>query len=293
MLICRLALTVPADVEKRIRDKSGAWLKQQYADIDNNPENPAVGETSKYSPAEWAEVSASSKAYREAQAKSQIKELLGKWPKEKAQKSRSERERAKKKDVLRDMRKRSDNERKQKDIINKTERAAKALNAKITNDLTKKERANKPSRSVQDELDEKDTAKKNETRYKEAKEKYKILDAEQKAAEAAEIKREKAELEERKVKQAKLEADAKKTGVTLAESLESQRRQMLDVLAKDAYIASLKDSNGHTKSSNEERNIAVSLEERAQNTRKQIQMPAMKPGALAEVGEAASAAGRL
>jgi len=258
---------IPVNLAKEIRDKSAAWLKQQDEDIDANPENPAL-KPGYYTPAQWATVSKSSKAYRESQAKAQVKELLGKWPKENLNKMRATRERAKKEELKKDMYARSDKERNEKKVVTETERAAKALEKQQTDEVTAKERANKPSQAEQDKLDEEDTKKKHEERVKEAEEKYKVSDAEQKAAEEKELAREKEVFKERAAKQKKLEDDAKAGGVTLGQAMEDRRHDLLDILAKDAYIASMQDSNGHQKASAAEKNVAVALEERAQRPSK-------------------------
>ena len=177
----------------------------------------------------------------------------------------------------------SASERKEKTDVTSDERKVKALIAEKDKEATTQERANKPNEAQvkKDEL-----VKLNQETVdheKEAEEKYKISDAAQKDAWDAERQREKDAYKERVDKQEALENEAK-PGESLAAVKARKQRDFLDTLAKDAYVASLGDSRGDAKSADEEKNVAVQLEENAQAA----VLPQMKPGAFAATGESPS-----
>merc|ERR1712100_446193 len=99
----------------------------------------------------------------------------------------------------------------------------------------------------------------------------------------AETKRLKDKKAERVEKQKALEAEAE-PGQDLAEVMAQKQHDVMDILAKDAYVASLGDSQGHSRSSKQEKNVALKLEEDAQSANSWV--PQLKPGALAATGEA-------
>lgn len=258
------AKAVPADVKKKIEAAGAKWLASSLKDIE---ENPAKAPTAK-----WKEIESKSRENRKKVAKSFVKERLAKWPVKQLQKARDKREREKKQKILDDVKARSTSERQVKVRVTAVERAAKVLDQKKTDELTSKERAQKPKEKDQKALDKAARAKV----VKEAKEKYKEYDVIEKAAQKKELEREKASLKERTVKQEALEKAASAKNETLAESMGQRQRSYLDILAKDAYTASLNARSGLSKKA--ERSVAVRLEERAQV------LPDVKPAALAATG---------
>ena len=281
---------IPAAVIKQYQDEGASELKNEISDIDSNPQNPSntalrdrASHVTDYTPDQWKEVRSKSIAYRTAQIKTDVAERISKYPKKEMTDKRTVRERAKKTNIVKDMQARTASERKEKTDVTSDERKVKALIAEKDKEATTQERANKPNEAQvkKDEL-----VKLNQETVdheKEAEEKYKISDAAQKDAWDAERQREKDAYKERVDKQEALENEAK-PGESLAAVMARKQRDFLDTLAKDAYVASLGDSRGDAKSADEEKNVAVQLEENAQAA----VLPQMKPGAFAATGESPS-----
>jgi len=261
--------TIPSDVLANITKESEEWLIEQEKDID---ENPAANNTT---PEKWHEIAEKSKVAYAKAAEQRIKERGRKWQKEVQTKQANTQERAKKMSLLKDMEARSADERVQKDNITKIERAAKELTRVDNQERTSKERVQKPSEAQQKTIDE---TKYNAT-VKEGEEKYKQYDIVQEVAEKAEEKRIADEKKERAVKHEQLEKEAN-PGQSLAETMGDEEHLFMDVLAKDAMLASLRDGKNNDRASKEEQRVAVVLEERAQ----EAQLPHLKPAAMAETG---------
>jgi len=267
------APAVPASVIKNITTKAETWLKENLQDVSGNEmiikhqaKGPGVHGHDKKD-----EMIKSSKTWRIETARHYEKERLEKYSAGKLVEARTARERSKKKSLISQLETMTQRERDVKTRVTATERAAKVISQQKTAELTTKERAKKPSEAKQKTIDRAAGS----ARTAEAEEKYKAYDIVVAAAHKAEEKREEEELKERTQKQQELKKNAADKNVTLAEAMNDQKRQFLDILAKDAYVASMRSPG---KAGTVEKNVAVKLEQQSQS------IPELRPSALASTG---------
>jgi len=234
-------ISVPANVTAAIKAEGDEWYRKHVESVRTHPGNRTSIRDNRFPiiPHTFKENMHKSIAMFGRERTGLIKERTTKYIGHTANVIRTQRERVKKKKILSDMRWRTNNERKAKDKETTIERAGKKFKQARTNEITAKERVHKPSAADQAAADkaEHDAAVVTDAEYQVTLKG--IHDKE----------RERIDAQEKKDDQ----DEAHQAGI----DEQSKEFSLGDILAKDAYMASLRSHGNGAKAL---RKMATNLE---------------------------------